>query len=552
MTRSASLPLRMALIGLAASVLIVVPGLIAERSLMTVREENERAGFSAAALREYLKLGRVSDAGLALVRSGQVKDEASRRKVLDMIEAQIRRIDRATAAEQEIIRKGPFTPERAATMRREEQGQRDRTAKLRTMKAQVLTGFFEDAWWQEMQHGVESEEEEVRGAHLRAVAALEQTQLAFFATSLVLVLAAIVIALWARGNIVEPLQRLLNSTHRVARNDFSVDLPDKGPREFRALNRAFNTMAAQLGRSQARLESANRRLEDEVRARTADLLAANASLRELDDRRRGFIATAGHELRTPVAVLRTDAEVALRDGKPTVEGLLASLERVVRTAGTLGRLIEDMLRVARADAPVLSYERETIDLGTLVMGALDDFRPVIEADGGVVSVAGLDQVLVVRVDPLRIQQVLRIVLDNAVTHGGDELGVHVELSRDDGFASVRIADRGEGIDPARLPDLLDRSQWPRRRSEDGHGLGLTIAATIMEAHDGTIAIASAPGSGVVVTLRLPCERSPLAGAREEGGGAKMLAWAGNDSGAGNETGAGNGAGTGRSRTTQEG
>lgn len=502
---SSSLPLRMALIALAVSVLVFVPGVLAERSLVTVRQESERAGYSASALREYLEIGTLADWALAEVRSGRVKDEATRRMVVDRIQAQIARIDRATTAELAVIRKGAFTPERAAEMNEEEKEQRQRTAMLRAMAPQVLTGFYEDEWWRQIRFGVQGEEAEVRAAQMRAVVALEQTQVAFFATSLVLVIAAVIVAVWARGNIVEPLQRLLNSTHRVARQDFGVYLPDKGPREFRALNRSFNAMAAEIGRAQARLESVNRRLEDEVRARTADLLAANASLREMDDRRRGFIATAGHELRTPVAVLRADAEVALREARPTIAGLRGSLDRVVRTAGTLGRLIEDMLRVARADAPVLSYERESVDMGDLVSRALAEFRPVIEADGGSITLAGLGTPLPVRVDPLRIQQVLRIVLDNAVTHGGDALCVCVQLRLEAGFAVVRISDCGEGIDPGLLPNLLDRSQWPRRRSEDGHGLGLTIAATIMEAHDGTIAIASETGSGVTVTLRLPCE-----------------------------------------------
>mgnify|MGYP002651785470 CR=1 FL=1 len=507
--RSPSLPMRMAAIALAVSALVLIPGLYAEHSLVVVRQENERAGYAAAALRQYLAMGSTSDWALAQVRSGKVKDEASRKALLDTIEAQIVRIDRATEAEMAIIAHGRFNAGRAAQMNREEQGQKERARLLRAMKGQVLNGFYEDEWWRQLRFGVESEESEIRSAQQRAVAALERTQMAFFATSAVLIIGSLIIGLWARGNIVLPLQRLLSSTHRISRQDYGIALPDRGPREFRALNRSFNTMAAQVARSQARLVSVNRRLEDEVRERTAELLAANASLRGLDDRRRGFIATAGHELRTPVAVLRTDAEVALRDPTPSVGSLRSSLERVIRTASTLGRLIDDMLRLARADAPVLSYERKSVDLADIVRGALDEFRPVVEADGGRITLSTSDDNLAVKVDPLRIMQVLRIVLDNAVTHGGDELCICTSLFREEGFACVRISDCGVGIAQDRLSGLLDRTQWPRRRTEDGHGLGLTIAATIMEAHDGSIAITSEFGQGVVVILRLPCDEAGL-------------------------------------------
>ncbi|WP_225205604.1 sensor histidine kinase [Novosphingobium huizhouense] len=501
---SFSLPARMSAIALLIGALVVIPGLYAEYSLITVREENERAGYATAALRQYLAMGTTSEEVVAQVRSGKVRDAASRQAVLDTLEAQIAQIDQATAAEMAVIAKGRFSADRAAQMQREEDGQKAGTDRLRAMKAQALTGRFDDAWWRQLRLGIASEESEVRGAQQRAVAALQRTQHAFFAISMVLVIGSIAIALWAGANIVTPLQRLLSSTRRISREDYGIDLPDEGPREFRALNRSFNAMAAQVGRSQARLVQVNRRLEDEVRARTAELMAANQSLRELDDRRRGFIATAGHELRTPVAVLRADAEVALREPAPTVPMLQASLERITRTAGTLGRLIEDMLRLARADAPVLSYERKAVDLADIVGETFDEFRPVIEADGGSITASPSVEPLPVRVDPLRIQQVVRIVLDNAVTHGGDELCICATLWREDGFACVRIADCGEGIAPERLAGLLDRSQWPRRRTEDGHGLGLTIAATIMEAHDGSIAIASRACVGAEVTLRLPC------------------------------------------------
>lgn len=507
---SSGLSFRMAVIALMLAMTIAAPGVVAEANLVTMRKENERAGHASTALREYLVLEAMGDAVERRMATGGVATPGQRRAALSALDAQLDRIDRATSHEITLIGSEGFATANREALITEERLQEIDTRHLRASFARMVTQTA-PAWpgpggdWRAIvRHGIENEQLEVRAAQVRAVDALERTQVAFFATAALLVLGGLGLMAWTRANVLDPLQRLLDSTRRVAQRDFAMNLPDRGPREFRLLNRAFNAMTAETERAQARLEAANHDLEDEVRQRTADLLAANASLRALDHHRRNFIAAAGHELRTPIAVLRSDAEVALRDRAPTLDALRASLKRIVRSAGTLGRLIEDMLRVARADAPVLSYERETVDLDTLVASALADFRPVVEADGGTVSLTGIGRPLPVRVDPLRIGQVLRIVFDNAVKHGSEEPCICVTLALQAHEAVVEIADCGDGIAPDLLPHLFDRTRWPRRRDEDGHGLGLTIAATIMEAHGGRIEVRSQAGMGAVVTLRLPC------------------------------------------------
>lgn len=511
-----SLSLRMAAIAIVLAALVAAPGLVAETNLVEMRKENERAGHASTALREYLALESLGDTVERDAAAGALATPEARARALAMVNAQIDRIDRSTSREMTIIRSEGFSARSQRSMLAQEEAQEIDTRSLRHSFARIVAGNAANAgdWRALVRHAIEGEQTEVRDAQVRAVDALERTQVAFFATTLVLVLGALALLAWTRANILDPLRRLLDSTRRVAQRDFVMLLPDRGPREFRLLNRSFNAMAEEIGRAQARLEEANRGLEGEVRQRTAELLAANASLRSLDEHRRGFIAAAGHELRTPIAVLRSDAEVALRDRAPTLDSLRASLDRIVRTAGTLGRLVEDMLRVARADAPVLSYERESVDLVTLVGNALADFRPVVEADGGIVTITGIGRAVPVRVDPLRIGQVLRIVFDNAVKHCSGEPCICVTIGVAAGEARIEIADCGDGIAPDLLPQLFDRARWPRRRTEDGHGIGLTIAATIMEAHGGRIEIRSNPGEGAVVTLLLPCDGGALTGTDE--------------------------------------
>lgn len=500
-----SLSFRMGVIAIVLVVMVAVPGMVTEANLVAMRTENARAEHASTALREYLVLDALGDAIERKVARGALTTSAARAAALVEIKAQIARIDGATNREITIIRREKFGGPSRQAMLAEEQAQERDTHRLRTTFARIIAGHGDATgdWRAIVRHGIEGEQIEVREAQVRAVAALERTQAAFFVTTLLLVLGGLAMMAWTRANVLDPLQRLLASTQSVTRHDYAMLLPDRGPREFRLLNRSFNAMAAEIGRAQARLEEANRGLEDEVRQRTAELLAANGSLRGLDEQRRGFIAAAGHELRTPIAVLRSDAEVALRERAPTLESLRASLERIVRSAVALGRLVEDMLRVARADAPVLSYERESVDLRTLVADGLAEFRPVVEADGGCIVLNAGEAPLLVRIDPLRIGQVLRIVFDNAVKHSSCEPSIRVTLHTLPGEARIEIADGGEGIAPDLLPYLFDRTRWPRRRSEDGHGLGLTIAATIMEAHDGSIGIRSDPDTGAVVTLTFP-------------------------------------------------
>ncbi len=500
-----SLSFRMGVIAIVLAVTVAVPGMVIETNLVALRKESERAGHASTALREYLELEALGDAAERRVVSGALADPTAQAAALAVIEAQIDRIDRATNREIKIIREERFNPRGRQAMLAGEQAQERDTRRLRASFARVIAGQDDTGadWRSTVRHAIEGEQREVREAQVGAVDALERTQVAFIVTALLLLLGGLAMMAWTRANVLDPLHRLLASTQRVAQRDFAMLLPDRGPREFRLLNRSFNTMAAEIGRAQARLEEANRGLEDEVRQRTAELLAANVSLRGLDEQRRGFIAAAGHELRTPIAVLRSDAEVALRERAPTLESLRASLERIVRSAVALGRLVEDMLRVARADAPVLSYERESVDLRALVADGLAEFRPVVEADGGCIVLNAGDTPLLVRIDPLRIGQVLRIVFDNAVKHSSCEPSIRVTLHAAQEEVRIEIADGGEGIAPDLMPYLLDRTRWPRRRTDDGHGLGLTIAATIMEAHDGHLEIRSDPEEGAVVTLTLP-------------------------------------------------
>jgi signal transduction histidine kinase len=219
---------------------------------------------------------------------------------------------------------------------------------------------------------------------------------------------------------------------------------------------------------------------------------------------RQFMADAAHELRTPVAVLRSRAEVALqRERDPTAYA--AALAAVGVEAERMGGIVDDLLTLARADAGERPVVRERVYLDDLALDAVDGVRVLAERRGVELAVPEFEEAAV-EADPLLLRQLIVIVLDNAIkfTPAGGRVSLRV---RADGGRSalILVEDTGIGIAPQHLAQIFDRfyrGDDARARS-DGAGLGLSIARWIADEHDAAIDVVSAPGSGTQVTIRLP-------------------------------------------------
>jgi signal transduction histidine kinase len=183
----------------------------------------------------------------------------------------------------------------------------------------------------------------------------------------------------------------------------------------------------------------------------------------------------------------------------------------------MGRLLEDLLILARADAstPDADDRRQSVNLTELGHEAAQTAQAL--ASGQRLTFQAEAPVLI-EANPDRILQLLLILLDNALRHtpaGGE---VAILTGTQDGQALVRIGDTGEGIDPEHLPHIFERFyriDSARNRSHGGTGLGLAIAEAIVRAHDGTISATSAPGSGTTFTVRLPMVRGSQSSHREK-------------------------------------
>ena len=215
---------------------------------------------------------------------------------------------------------------------------------------------------------------------------------------------------------------------------------------------------------------------------------------------RGSLDAVAHDLRTPLARLRTAAELSL--GRPGADAQDA-LGVVLEEAEALGTLLDALLDAGEAEAGTLRLHRKAVALDALLPDAADLFAFVAEARGVSLLVEPVPPITV-EADPGRLRQALAHLLDNAVKF--TPAGGHVTLtaSTDGTEALIAVADTGPGIAPTDLPRIWDRLyRGDPSRSERGMGLGLSLARAIVEAHGGTATVASEPGAGSVFTLRLP-------------------------------------------------
>jgi signal transduction histidine kinase len=286
-----------------------------------------------------------------------------------------------------------------------------------------------------------------------------------------------------------------NLDHRIAysRND-----------ELGLLARRFNAMADELKRQRAALLAAQTDLEQQVAERTREIKEANAQLTELDRQRVRLLTDISHELRTPLTVLRGEAEVSLRGASKPESTYRAALAAIVAQAADMGRLVDDLLFLARSEADQVRFEFRRTPLATVVFEAAEEAR-VLAQDRKLRLVIGESRPgPTVRVDPRRLKQALLVVLDNAVKYADPQSGVEIHVGTSEhGSAQLRVRDFGPGIPLEDMPFVFDRFYRGSNAERAGSGLGLSIARWIVEKHNGSIELSSAPGDGTEVRIELP-------------------------------------------------
>ena len=288
----------------------------------------------------------------------------------------------------------------------------------------------------------------------------------FFLFPLLVIIALIVIAT-AGGvrRMARPMDNLIDAAQRIESGDYSAQVPEWGPPDIRSVARAFNSMSARL--------------------------------KTMDEQRRSFLADVTHELRTPLSVIRGQAE-AINDGLYPADS--AHLAPILDATATLDRLVEDLRTLVLTDAGNLVLHKEATDVGALVRDTVESFRPQAESRGVSLSTEIPVNLPTIEVDPARIRQVIGNLLSNAIRHTPSGGSVRVAESMAGDTLSISVEDDGEGIPPDLLPHVFER--FVKAPMSTGSGLGLAIAHDIVTAHGGQITVDSVVGRGTTVRIEI--------------------------------------------------
>jgi signal transduction histidine kinase len=228
---------------------------------------------------------------------------------------------------------------------------------------------------------------------------------------------------------------------------------------------------------------------NEMLARIGDAMA----------RERAFVADAGHELRTPLAILRAELDLALAEGRSPDE-LRAALASAAEETDRLTQLSEDLLTIAQTEGGRLPLRPESLRLA-------DVFEPVERrfsrraAEAGRAIEVGEGAGIELRGDLLRLDQAVGTLVDNALRHGAGTITLTARRAAD--AVEIHVTDEGEGFPPDFLPHAFERFSRAPGAREGGSGLGLAIVATVADAHGGTAVAANRPTGGADVWLVIP-------------------------------------------------
>jgi two-component system heavy metal sensor histidine kinase CusS len=234
-----------------------------------------------------------------------------------------------------------------------------------------------------------------------------------------------------------------------------------------------------------------------------------ARLEESFARMKRFTADVAHELRTPLAVVRNEAEVTLRAPRPAEEHRQV-LENILVQTERLTNLVDQLLFLCRHDAGLHPMQRQRVAVGDLLYEAVDHVQVIAEEKGLALRLAEVRAQAAVLGDPDRLRRVFINLLHNAVkyTSRGGEIAIECQVGEE--WITIAIRDTGAGIPAEHLPHLFERFYRadPSRTGETGGtGLGLSICETIVKAHRGRIQVRSAVNQGTEVSVTLPIARS---------------------------------------------
>ncbi len=283
-----------------------------------------------------------------------------------------------------------------------------------------------------------------------------------FDVLIVLFFASLVVGWVVAGRVLAPIGRITGVAREIQATDLSRRIRLQGPNdELKQLADTFDAMLARID-------------------------AAFAAQQQ-------FLADASHELRNPLAIIRTNAELALGEKDPQVDELRQAVVVVKRASDRMARLVDDLLALARREAPTFAVER--VDLGRAVTEASEEFLAPAEARGIVLDRTVAPGVVVMG-DGDALKRAVANLLENAVRLAPANSRIRLAVGSERGLAWVAVSDEGPGIAAEHQPRVFDRfwrADKGRSRADGGTGLGLSIVRQIAQSHGGDVQLQSRLG-----------------------------------------------------------
>lgn len=263
-----------------------------------------------------------------------------------------------------------------------------------------------------------------------------------------------------------PVRSMIGATGRLADGDYTARADVGSSASMKAIGDSFNTMAVRL--------------------------------EEADEQRRRLLSDLGHELRTPLAVIRGEIEAVIdgvRDGGP--EHMASLLDEVE----ILERLIDDLRLLTLSEAGRLELDIQASDLVRIVHEVADSYRARAEARGVRIEVDAPLDLPEIDLDPVRYRQALTNLVTNSLRAMPSGGGLTLRVAELGDRIATTVVDTGSGIDPERLDTVFDR--FEKSDASDGSGLGLSIARGLVRAHGGDLTIPTSGPSGTTATMWVP-------------------------------------------------
>jgi signal transduction histidine kinase len=247
------------------------------------------------------------------------------------------------------------------------------------------------------------------------------------------------------------------------------------------------------------------KLDGMVEERTRDLKISNMKLADADVKRRKLLADISHEFRTPITVIRGEAEIAMRGTNKTQAENDDSFRRIIEQADSATRLVDDLLFIARVDAGEPRLKLNSVVVASVINALCDEFFVKAEQRGVTITHDRLDPRAIVRGDANRLRQVFAILLENALRYSNSGGRVEVRVTKTNENVEITVEDEGIGFSEEYSDLIFERFyRAPNAEAQaSGTGLGLPVAKAIVKAHKGTISLKGKLGEGATATVILP-------------------------------------------------